>query len=159
MIDRTGTVYEGLQVLADSLRGIRARKDLILFSPGIRELGEDVPRGVLLSTSRFYEPMIQALNAANVTVYPVNLQKNPPDLPVIHQTLERIAMETNGQYFRWNTNFVPAMQKVEKTTNGYYLITYTAHHPKGTKGYQKIQVSLRNPEFRIKARAGYNFGE
>lgn len=159
MINRTGTVYEGLEVLADSLRGIKARKDMVLFSPGIREPGEESRRGILLSTSRYYDPMIHALNAANVTVYAVNLQEDPPELPVVHQTLDRIASETNGEYFRWHTNFVPALEKVEKTTNGYYLITYAAHHPRGAKGYQKIEVSLRNPEFRIKARDGYHFGE
>ncbi|HYM60006.1 MAG TPA: VWA domain-containing protein [Thermoanaerobaculia bacterium] len=159
MINRTGTVYEALEVLGDSVRGIRARKDVVLFSPGIREPGEESRRGILLSTSRYYDPMIHALNAANVTVYAVNLQQDPPNLPVVHQTLDRISSETNGEYFRWNTSFIPALEKVEKTTNGYYLITYTAHHPKGTQGYQKIEVALRNPEFRIRARDGYHFGE
>src|SRR5437868_705754 len=60
MMDKSGTVYEALNVLADSLRGIKARKNLVLFSAGILEQGQDVSsEGVVLSESRYYQPMIR----------------------------------------------------------------------------------------------------
>jgi hypothetical protein len=46
---------------------------------------------------------------------------------------------------------------VEKENNGYYLLSYNSRHPKGATGYQKINVTLKNPEFRIKAREGYAY--
>ena len=158
MMTDTGTVYEGLTVLADSLRSLRGRKNLVIFSAGIHEAGESVRDGILLNTSRYYEPMIHALNASNVTVYAANLLPAPNSAPVFHQTLERIAAETNGEYFRHAISFEPVLEQVEKATGGYYLITYRTRKPKGSSGFQKVQVTVSNPEFRVKARPGYMYG-
>ncbi|HVR38976.1 MAG TPA: VWA domain-containing protein, partial [Thermoanaerobaculia bacterium] len=155
MINHTGTVYQGLEVLANALRGIRARKNLALFSPGIVEHGEEVRGGVVLNRSRYYEPMIHALNAANVTAYSINLQRNAPPDPVFHQRLEEIASETSGEYFRFGSSFRPAVNRVEDINNGYYLLAYRTNKPAGTKGFQRVEVSVRNhPEFKVTARQG-----
>lgn len=161
MINRTGTVYEALDLLGDSLRSIRGRKNLILFSPGIIEPGETVEGGVVLSRSRYYEPMIHSLNASNVAVYPVQLQRNLAgnDVPAVHQTLEGLAAETSGEYFRYNTSFEPALKRIEQRNNGYYLISYYAHHPKGTSGYQRVQVATKSSDLRVQSREGYAYGE
>ena len=158
MISDTGTVYEGLTVLAESLRDLRGRKNLVLFSAGIHEPGETIRDGILLNTSRYYEPMVQALNASNVTVYAANLVPAPNSAPVFHQTLERMTSDTNGEYFRYAVSFDPILEQVEKATGGYYLITYRTRKPKGTSGFQKVQVTVPNPEFRVKARPGYVYG-
>lgn len=159
MMYRTGTVYEGLNVLAEALRPIKARKNLILFSPGITGPDEDYRDGLIFNRSRYYDPMIHALNAANVTVYAINLHQNAPELPLYHQALQSIASDTNGEYFRFSVSFKNPVKHVEQTNNGYYLISYYTQRPKGTKGYQKVQVALKNPEFRVKAREGYVYGE
>jgi VWFA-related protein len=158
MINGTGTVYEALQTLADALRPIRARKDIVLFSIGIREPGEEVRGGIVLNTSRFYDPMIGALNRADVSVYPVNLLEDPNQPPFVHQTLERIAADTNGQYFRFNTSFSPALHRIENQTNGYYLIGYYTKAKNGS-GFQKVNVAVKNPDFRVRARQGYSYGD
>ncbi|HWS71990.1 MAG TPA: VWA domain-containing protein, partial [Thermoanaerobaculia bacterium] len=98
MINRTGTVYEALTLLADSTSSIHARKNLVLFSAGIREIGESSRDGVLLNTSRYYDPMVEALNSADVAVYAVNLFEDSGEMPVVHQTLDRMTADTNGQY-------------------------------------------------------------
>ncbi len=160
MMDRTGTVYEALEALGDSLRTLRARKDLVLFSSGIVAPDEDVRGGMVVNTSRFYEPAVQALNRANVAVYGINLleaQINTPEF--VHQNLSRLANDTNGDYFRFHTSFIAPLKQIEKRTVGYYLISYYAQKPKGTSGYQPVQVTLKNPEFRVHARAGYSYGE
>jgi len=159
MMSKSGTVYEALNVLADALHSIKARKNLILFSPGIHEPGEDFREGILLDRSRYYDPMIHALNAANVTVYSMNLHRDAPELPLYHQTLQLIADDTNGEYFRHPVSFTTPVKEVEQTNNGYYLLSYYTQRPKGTKGYQKIEVALKNPEFKVKAREGYVYGE
>ncbi len=157
MMSRTGTTYEALTVLADALQPIRARKNLVLFSPGIHEPGELVRDGVPLNRSRYYEPMIEALNEANVTVYAMNLFQDAPSAPVFHQTLESLAHETNGDYYRYPSNFSSAMKQVAKASAGYYLLTYRTN--KTGRGYQKVEVSIRNhPEFHVASRAGYTYG-
>jgi VWFA-related protein len=158
VMNETGTTYEALEALADALQPIRARKNLVLVSPVIIEQGEDIRNGVLLNESRYYKPMIDALNAANVTVYGVNLMENAPQDPVYHQTLDRITRETNGEYFRYATTFRQPLREVAKASAGYYLITYRTQHAKGEKGFQKVDVRVKQPEFRVKARTGYTFG-
>jgi VWFA-related protein len=158
LIDQTGTVYEALGFLGERLRGIRARKEIVLFSLGIHEPGEEIRGGMLVSTSRYYDPMMRALNRADVTVYPVSLQEDPNQPPFVHQSLERIASDTNGEYFRFNTSFNPALRQVDKLSNGYYLISYYTK-PKSGAGFQKVNVALKNPEFRIRARQGYSYGD
>ena len=159
MVYKTGTVYEGLNVLADALRPIKARKNLILFSPGIVGPDEDYRDGLIFNRSRYYDPMIHALNDANVTVYALNLHENAPQIPLYHQALDSITKDTNGEYYRFNVSFTTPIQKVEQTNAGYYLLSYRMQHEPGTKGYQKIHVALKNPEFKVKAREGYSYGE
>jgi VWFA-related protein len=158
LIGDTGTVYEALDLLGDALRGIRARKNLILFSPGIVDISQDVHNGMVMNESRYYKPMIESLNASNVSVYALNLQEEFVDEPYVHQTLERITSDTNGTYYRHVVAFAPILKKIEQQTNGYYVITYYAHHLRGTNGFQKVNVALKNPELRVKARTGYAFG-
>ena len=158
MMNRTGRVYEALHVLADATRHIRARKNLVLFSPGILEQGELVRNGLITNRSRYLDPMLHALNAANVTVYGVQLQRDVDTTPVFHQRLEEMASTTGGHYFRFNTSFNTPLSRIETTNNGYYLLSYRARHPKGEKGYQKVTVSLKNPEFRVTTRSGYQYG-
>lgn len=158
LVNRTGTVYEALALLGDSVRPIRGRKNVVLFSPGVREPSEEVRAGSLLSESRYYRPMVDSLNTANVTVYAANLMPNASD-PAFHQTLERLTDATNGEYFRNSVSFEPLIRQVEKASGGYYLITYRTQKPRGAKGFQRVDVSIKNPEFRVKSRAGYIYGQ
>jgi VWFA-related protein len=155
----TGTVYKALAELGEALRPIRARKNLVLFSPGIADIGETVSGGMLVSRSKDLDPMLESLNAANVSVYSVQLQRDVDPTPYFHQRLEEIASATGGQYFRFNTSFGPALDKIENVNNGYYLISYRSKHPAGERGYQKVDVSVRNqPQMQLKARSGYAYG-
>ena len=78
----------------------------------------DATNGVVLNESRYYQPMIESLNAANVTVYAVNLQRNAPEVPAYHQTLDRLSAQTNGEYFRRPVNFEPVVKKIEEEFRG-----------------------------------------
>ncbi len=158
MIKRTGRVYEAIHVLADAVRPIRGRKNLVIFSPGMVEQDETVNAGMIVNRSRFLDPMLEALNAANVTVYPLQLQRDPDTTPLFHQRLEEMAQVTGGQYFRFNTSFVTPLDKIENVNNGYYLLTYKSSKGRGERGFQKVSVSVKNPEFRVVARSGYQYG-
>src|SRR2546423_6874619 len=158
IIDDTGTVYEALQVIGEQLRPIHARKNIVLFSAGIVEQSEQIQHGMVVGPSRYYDPMIRALNRADVTVYPISLLDNSDAPPFVHQTLDRIAGDTNGQYFRFNTSFGPPLRQIDKLSTGYYLISYYTE-PKHGSGYQKVNVAVKNPEFRVRARQGYSYGD
>lgn len=155
MIDDTGRIYDALEMLADALRSIPARKILALVSEGIGEpssFNASIPENEEI----FYEPMIRALNAANVTVTSIALGENGT-FSAREGTLSRIANETGGTYYTNVVNFAGPLSRLEKEASGYYLLTYRIDKPDGAHGYQKIDVSVKNPEFRVRAREGYAY--
>jgi VWFA-related protein len=157
LISGSSTVYQAIHVLADALKPIRGRKNLILLSKGIREPGEDIRNGMVVGSSRWYDPMMRALNAANVTVFGVNITPGAVSA-IAHHSLSRMTRETNGVYFGNNTSIDPALERIESATSGYYLIAYRTQRRKGERGFQKVDVSVRNPEFKVRARPGYSYG-
>ena len=56
-------------------------------------------------------------------------------------------------------NFVTPLRNIAAETTGYYLLSYRAAHPAGSKGYQKVSVTVNNPELRVTAREGYLYGD
>jgi len=159
---RTGSVYQALDVLAEAVRPIRARKNLVMFSPGIVDIDETVRGGMIMNRSRYLDPALESLNASNVSVYSLQLQR-PPDTevnttPFFHQRLTELADATGGQYFMPAATFRNAVNKVEQTNSGYYLVTYRSRKERGEQGFQKVDVSVKNPEFKVVARSGYAFG-
>ncbi len=159
MMNKTGSVYEALDLLGDALRPIHARKDVVLFSNGIIGPDEEVRGGMVLNRSRYYDPMIESLNSADVTLYPISLVSDFDAPAFVHQNLATMASDTNGQYFRLHTSFTTPLQQIEKRTAGYYLISYYTKKRPGEHGFQKVNVALRNPEFKVTSRSGYSFGD
>jgi VWFA-related protein len=158
LVNKTGRVYEAIDLLADALRPIRGRKNLLLFSAGILDNRETVNQGMITNRIPQFEETIRSLNASNVAVYGIQLRANVGMTPVFHQRLTELSEETGGRYFRFNTTFAPALERIENTNSGYYLVTYSAKKPKGTRGYQKVDVTVKHPELRVVARSGYQFG-
>jgi VWFA-related protein len=156
MVNDTGRIYDAIKYLAESLPEVQARKVLVLFSPGIGQ-ASDFSAQIPENEDHWYRPMVQALNAENVSVYSVNLLRNVTGAYAAEQALQRVAAETGGEYFKPAVSFSTPLEQVEQENNGYYLLSYYSKHPKGSTGYQKIDVSLKNSEFRIKAREGYAY--
>ncbi len=158
MMNRTGTVYQALDVLADAVRPIRARKNLVMFSPGVIEMNEDVRGGMIFNRSRHLDPALESLNAANVTVYPMQLQREVSLDPVFHQRLEEFANSTGGQYFRFNTNFQTPLDRVDDVNAGYYLLSYRTTANERGQGFRRVEVSVKGqPQLRVTSRSGYGF--
>lgn len=158
MMGHTGSTYEALEVLADAVRPIKARKDVVLFSAGILTPDQTVVKGMAINKSRFYDRAVYAMNSADVSLYPAQLVDIPNISPAFHQALEEMAADTNGHYFRFNPTFTGALRNVEEMTNGYYLISYRTEKPRGAAGFQKVQVQVKNPDFKVRAREGYSYG-
>jgi VWFA-related protein len=158
LIRETSTVYEALDLLGDAMRPIPARKNLVLFSGGIADRHDSVRGGLLMGRSIHLDPALRSLNAANVSVYGVQLQRDVDATPMFHQRLTEISEATGGQYFQFNTSFRPAVRRIDTTNSGYYLVTYKSSRRPGESGFQKVEVAVKNPEFRVTARSGYQYG-
>jgi VWFA-related protein len=153
--DRTGTIYEGLQLLARAAGNIPARKNLILFTNGFGRIN---PFGQYQPDPRYYPPMVQALNSNDVAVYTVDLWPPGASNHTMSDSLNQVAAETGGRYVFNMTNYLTALEQISKENNGYYLLSYRSEHPGGTSGYQRVEVKTVNPEFKVKAREGYTWG-
>jgi VWFA-related protein len=150
MINRTGRVYDGIRLLADALDPIPARKVLILFSPGIGEpsaFNAQVPE----NDKVWFDPMMEAIQKANVTIYPMHLLRNVR-YHAAEANLVTMANETGGEYYRQATSFEMPMTLVENENNGYYMLSYYVE-PAGNNRPVRLEVKLKNPEFVVKTRS------
>jgi VWFA-related protein len=152
---KTTRIYDGLRLLADATHGIIGRKSVLLFTIGFGDVRQT---GGLISQPdrRYYPPMKRALNDNNVAIYAVNLQPGSQNLQ--GHFLTQLAKDTGGEYYETFVNFITPLRQIAKENNGYYLLSYQAEHPAGESGYREVQVRVRNPEFRVKARKGYKYG-
>lgn len=154
--DKTTTLYEAMQALARSAGNVRGRKNLLLFTFGLP--GRVDTFGHYVPDKRFFEPTVQALNANNVAAYTIDL--TPPAVEhTLSDALNKLADDTGGRYFFNVTNFSTPLDQVAQENNGYYLLSYTSEQPAGKSGFQEVEVKTANPEFRVKARRGYEYGK
>lgn len=153
--DKTTTIYDGLQVLADAAGQVTGRKNLLLFTPGFGRVNDF---GLFTPDPRYYPPTMQALNDNNVAVYPIDLWP----AGTVHElanAMNKLALDTGGTYYFNFTSFSTPLKQVSDENNGYYLLSYSASHPSGRSGFQKVEVTTTNPEFRVRAREGYEYGD
>ena len=153
--DRSKTIYDALQVLAKAGGEIQGRKNLLLFTIGF---GDFNSFGQYQPDARYYPPTVQSLNDNNVAVYPVDLTP-AGTRHTMEAAMNHLALDTGGRYFFNFTSFMTPLRQAAESTSGYYLLSYRARHPADTSGYQKVKVSARNPELKVRARAGYLYGE
>ena len=154
--DRTHSIYDALQVIADAAGRIKGRKNLLLFTYGLP--GQPNTYGQFLPDSRFFDPTVHALNDANVATYTIDLTPAGTEHS-LSNTLQKMADDTGGRYYYNITNFITPLDQVSKENNGYYLLSYSSEQPAGKAGFQEVQVKTTNPEFRVKARRGYEYGK
>jgi len=159
----TKKIYTALEVVGDASKYIIGRKNLLMFSMGF---GEDPDFSQLTNSgnyrpnARYYPPMMQSLNDANIAVYTISLMKNlraeNEAQALLGSSLSLLADDTGGEYFMNFINFRDPMRQVVEDNNGYYLLSYPARA--GDSGYRKVTVETTNPDFVIRARQGYRFG-
>ena len=144
MMDHTGRVQDAVRVLADAVKTIPRRKTMVFFTSGME------------NESTYVDAMMRALSRANVTVDVVMLQGHR-HVPELEQALTRMTSGTGGQYFPDTVNYLTPLREIEKSETGYYLLSYYTRRDPEKHGFQRVDVSLRNPEFRVEARPGYEY--
>jgi VWFA-related protein len=156
LANRTPKIYNALQELARAAGNIRARKNLLLFTYGLPS--NETPFGQFVPDKRYFLPTVDALNANNVAVYSLDL--TPPAVQhTLSDSLQKMSDDTGGRYFFNVTNFATPLDQISRENNGYYLLSYQSEQPAGKSGFQNVTVPTTNPEFRVKARKGYEYGK
>jgi VWFA-related protein len=157
LANKTAKIYDALQAIARSAGNVRGRKNLILFTYGLPGYNTTT-FGQFVPDKRYFLPTVEALNANNVAVYSLDLTP----AAVQHRlsdSLNKMADDTGGKYFFNFTNFATPLEQIAKENNGYYLLSYTNSQPAGKAGFQNVTVTASNPELRVKARKGYEYGK
>ena len=155
LAEESRTIYEALGTLAKATNGIVGRKNLIYFGIGFGDV--EPLNGLYKPDPRYVPAMLQALNDNNVAVYTLDLMPNQFEYD-LSDSLHELASETGGRYYSNFTSFLTPMKQVANENNGYYLLSYSATHPAGASGYQKVTIKAKNREFKVQAREGYLYG-
>ena len=147
---KTADVYRALQVLAGAAANVPGRKNLVFVGVGFDPIRSTEYRRMF--------PTIKALNDANVAAYTLDLVPTNTEHSS-RASLHNLALATGGDFFFTFIRFGSPLDRIAKTTTGYYLIAYRSEHPAGKSGFQRVSVKVRNPEFRVKVRSGYTYGD
>lgn len=153
--DRTENIYDALKVLAEAAGEIRGRKNLIMFTTGFGEVNSF---GQYIPDARYYPGTVQALNDNNVAVYSLDLVPAGTIHP-LSDAMTRLSNDTGGQYYTNFSTFATPLKQIGEENSGYYLLSYRSEQPAGKRGFQEVEVDTTNPEFRVRARKGYAYGE
>ncbi|HEX2252841.1 MAG TPA: VWA domain-containing protein [Thermoanaerobaculia bacterium] len=154
LLRATPRVYDALELTAEAVDDVVGRKNLIYFGIGFGELDGF---GQYRRDERYYPDMIQALNDANVAVYPLDVAPSGADHP-FEDALSGLAHDTGGRYLPFFTSFETPLNEITREAGGYYLLAYRATHPAGDSGFQRVEVSLDDPKLQVRARRGYLYG-
>lgn len=174
------TTMQAFLGLAWSLSGIPGRKTLIWATGGFpftMDSPSAVPGGYL---SVLYERAMQAMNDANVAVYPVDAQGLVNYTPGAssrnlsfgaagvrqlgnrawlmnskQDTLKEFAEMTGGRAF-YNTNdLAGAFQRAADDASDYYMLGYYLDTKNTKPGWRELKVKLREKQAEIRARKGF----
>jgi hypothetical protein len=98
---------------------------------------------------------LDALNAAEVSVYPVNVAGLKPELVGIDTIADHIANVTGGRAY-YNTNdFSAAMKDAVKNGSTYYEMSYSPTNPKADGSVRRIIVNLGKKGYTLEYRRYY----
>lgn len=106
-------------------------------------------------SQRIMKQAIDALNAAQVSVYPVNVGGLKPELAGIDPVADRIATVTGGRAY-YNTNdFRGALEDATENGASYYEISYAPANAREDGKMRRIRVSLDREGLQLAYRRYY----
>ena len=168
--------------IAMSLSGIPGRKSLLWATgsfPFTLDSPSSVPGGNL---SLLYERTLQALNDAQVSVYPLDVRGLVGGSPVADPTfsgdlsgpgfadavagrsalqtstissLKNFAEMTGGRAYYNNNDLAAGFKRAADDSSSYYLLGYYADHHDTKPGWRKLQVQVAHPDVEVHARTGF----
>ncbi len=174
-IFNTDEKLEAVESLANMLRMVPGRKNVIHFTSGITRTGQENQATLRAATD--------AANQADVSLYTMDargLMALPPggdasssspagtaiysgsavssqisSMQGSRETLAALATDTGGKFFYDLNDFAPAFQEIQRDNSSYYLIGYSPTNTKSDGRFRHIRVEVSRPGLKVQARPGY----
>jgi VWFA-related protein len=161
-----------LRQIAESFSGVPGRKTLIWATGGLPFIADD-PSSFDFGSAQLrvlYESAWNALNDAQITVYPLDLGGlfnpgfvSPRFRRMIRSrraidsisNLETLAKMTGGKLCEYKMNLSGCYNDAQKDAGQYYLIGYYTDITKGKTGWRKLEVTVQRPQVEVRARTSY----
>jgi VWFA-related protein len=166
------TTLRALRQIAESFSGVPGRKSLIWVTGGLPFEADD-PSAFQLGNAELlarYEATWNALNDAQITVYPLDMgglfnpgfvspkfrrvvrYRRPVDAV---SNLESMATLTGGKFCEFKLNLSGCYELAQKDASHYYLIGYYTDTTKGKTGWRKLEVRVARQQALVRARSSY----
>lgn len=128
---------------------------------------------LMLDNRRYFIDLLSRAQRANVSFYPVDprglavfdtpLSQGPPrsvtsdfaSLRGRRDGLMELAENTDGLALISSNDLRGNMRKLADSLSTYYLLGYYSTNTKFDGGYRRLEVKVRNPDIKLKARRGY----
>jgi VWFA-related protein len=173
-VGRLQLTLRTLTRIAESMGGLRGRKNLMLVSEGFimdpsqpefRELVQAARRSNTAVNFLDARPPAGTVGAANMpgagaeSGRAVMEQDSPTLLALSGAATEgarSIALDTGGSVVPATAGLGRAMTRIAEQTRAYYLLGYLPSNPKRDGAFRKIKVELKRPGgYEVRARRGY----
>ncbi len=153
---KTTNVLDALWVLSDATGEVSTSRKVLYF---ISEGFEGFPSGVAQyrPDPRYYPRAMESLNSHNIAVYSLDLAPIGARTST-RQSLTMLSGDTDGRPYWDIVSFGNLIEKVAEENGGYYLLSYQASVPSGESGYRRVKISTRDPQYKVRGRRGYQYG-
>lgn len=153
---------QALNQAAAFLSGIKGRKNLIWFTPGIPWVTDYAKYSGVTCLRDYTRELHQAydrLTAAQVALYPIDPRGLMEELSLLsddYASLQDMAKATGGVAYFSRNDMDAAMGEAIATGSDYYSISYVPPLKKYDGQHHSIKVSVDRPGVRLSYREGYN---
>jgi VWFA-related protein len=169
----TEETLNSLRQIGESFAGLPGRKSLIWATGGIPFDIDDVAKFRMRSPALLplYENAWQALNRAQIAVYPLDLEEllspgfvGPQNRQPFYRVapagsrvsnLELFAEKTGGKMCYANSNMAKCFREASTDSTDYYLLGFYRNSSDTKPGWRKLTVRVRRPNSQVRARSGY----
>jgi VWFA-related protein len=163
-VDRAIRTASALEAIADHVGPIPGRKNLIwitgsfpfvlnAYAPVMRQPGE--PYRERRSFNLEFSRSTQALNNANIAVYPVDARGLVPGVPDGIDTLNRLAGQTGGKAFYDTNDIRGAIGTAMKDAETSYTLGFYPDSAALDGRYHELRVAANRKGLEVRSRKGY----
>ena len=168
--NRIVDTYGALEAIANAMRGVSGRKNLIWVSGGLPMARLATGRWTVRNFGPEVKRAMRALNDANISVYPIYARglsvmsiaagREMHDIATDVEwseisTFKSVAAATGGKIFYNNNDLGRGVREALDDSRVVYTLTYNADLPASDSAYHQIRVETTRHGVRLRYRPGY----